>query len=79
MTPSQLRALAAFRRGIADLASSLSVIKPREVETKELGKIYPETKTTTDGFDGALTSGERCAALEIAAVLKLYSLPEGKK
>ena len=77
MTPSQLRALSAFRRGLADLASSLAVINPHEA--LKTGSQHGELEIQTDGFDKALTSGERCAALEIAAVLKLYSLPERRK
>ena len=77
MTPSQLRALAAFRRGLRDLASSLAVINPREA--LKPGGQPGELEIQTDGFDGALTSGEKCAAYEIGAVLRLYSLPEGKK
>ena len=73
MTPSQLQALAAFRRGLSDLASSLAVINPHETPMATV----PED-IITDGFDEALTSGERCAAFEIAAVLRLYSLPEKK-
>jgi hypothetical protein len=76
MTPSQSQALAAFRRGLKDLASSLAQIKPRE-EKKPTGK-HGELQIVTDGYDDFLSSGEKCSAYEIAAVLRLYRLPEGK-
>ena len=74
MKPTDLLTLKSFRESLASLANALVAINPHETPMATT----PED-IITDGFDEALTSGERCAAYEIAAVLKLYSLPERRK
>jgi hypothetical protein len=76
MNFSQTLTLKTFRESLSKLATAVRTINPHE--SLKPGGQHGELEIQTDGFDAALTSGEKSAALEIAAMLRLYSLPEGK-
>lgn len=76
MTPSQAIAIKTYKECLSKMGTVLAVIKPRE-EEKPTGK-HGELQIVTDGYDGFLDSGEKSAAFEIAAVLKLYRMMPGE-
>lgn len=77
MTSYQAITVKTYRELLSKMGTALRAINPRE--GIKPGGQHGELEIQTDGYDEALTSGERCVAYKIAATLKLYQMwPEGK-